>query len=289
MRVQRTHHPLGGGIQILVFALAVATRMLGQEATPKQDCRPAPQSYKKEVPPEGVKEVHYDSAGLPLLAWFAVPQGGTTDRYPAIVYLHGGLSFALSDFEHARPFLEKGYALMTPMLRAENGNPGCFEMFAGEVDDAIAAIRWIKNQPMIDTDHVYVIGHSIGGALSALVCLRPDAGVRSGGAISGLYNESFFTNPRWKPIVPFDIDNASEKQKRLFITQAEKLSVPFIFYLESGTFTPRSVAYVDSLAKKVHQPLSAVLIEGDHDSMIPPAIEAFITRIRSHESSVRSR
>jgi acetyl esterase/lipase len=234
------------------------------------------------MPPEGVREIRYDSASGPLKAWFALPPDNASSTYPAVVYLHGGFSFARGDFEQARPFLANGYAVLAPTLRAENGNPGCFEMFSGEVDDVLAAIRWVKAQPMIDKDRVYVIGHSIGGGMSALVCLRPDAGVRSGGAISGLYNEKFILQR--KGVAPFDTGNTSEMHRRLFLYQAENLRVPFIFYLESSAYTPGNVAGVEKVAKLAGVPLSAMLITGDHYSIVQDAIPHFIATIRSQES-----
>ena len=36
------------------------------------------------------------------------------------------------------------------MLRAENGNPGVYEGFYGEVDDAVAAGRFLASLPFVD-------------------------------------------------------------------------------------------------------------------------------------------
>jgi acetyl esterase/lipase len=277
-----------GRIPRLIGASVLATLCAGLAAAqtpsaPTRNCAPAPQSWKSETPPSGVQEIHYESKSGQLLAWFATPKGNGDARYPVIVYLHGGFAFSMGDFEQTRPFLADGYAVLTPTLRAENGNPGCFEMFSGEVDDVLAAVRWVAGQPMVDKDRVYVFGHSIGGALSALACLRPDAGIRSGGAISGLYDDAFFSQR--KAVAPFDIANTEEKHRRLFLTQVESLRVPFIFYLESSHFTPSAVAAVDSLAKRSTASLSAVLITGDHFSIIPAAMKAFIARLKSQESA----
>jgi dipeptidyl aminopeptidase/acylaminoacyl peptidase len=43
---------------------------------------------------------------------------------------------------------------MTPTLRGENGNPGNFECFYGEVDDVIAAGRYLATLPYVDPKHI---------------------------------------------------------------------------------------------------------------------------------------
>ena len=86
------------------------------------------------------------------------------------------------------PFLAAGFAVMTPTLRGENGNPGSFELFYGEVDDAEAAVRFLAAQPRIDSKRIYTFGHSVGGGISALLSLRPEIPVRKGGSSGGLYS-----------------------------------------------------------------------------------------------------
>ena len=81
----------------------------------------APQEYSEETPPNGVREVFYPSENLQLKAWLSEdPSDGR--RRPAVVYLHGGFSFAGIDWNDGRPFIDAGYVLMMPMLRGENGN-----------------------------------------------------------------------------------------------------------------------------------------------------------------------
>src|SRR5207247_4930451 len=87
---------------------------------------PAPQPYKQETLPAGVQEVEYTSGDLKLKGWLSADPGDGK-RHPAVVFLHGGFSFDISDWRDAAPFAEAGFILFMPMLRAENGNPGVYE------------------------------------------------------------------------------------------------------------------------------------------------------------------
>jgi hypothetical protein len=87
---------------------------------------PAPQPFEDAVPPSGINEVHYASGDLQLKAWLSANPGDSKKR-PAVVYLHGGWSFSPIDWEDAAPFVDAGFVVMMPMLRAENGNPGSYQ------------------------------------------------------------------------------------------------------------------------------------------------------------------
>jgi dipeptidyl aminopeptidase/acylaminoacyl peptidase len=105
---------------------------------------PAPQAYQDAEPPNGVQLSEYRSGDLKLKDWLS--SGPRDDkRDPAVVYLHGGWSFAPDDWHDAAPFTESGFVLFMPMLRAENGNPGIYEGFFGEVNDAVAAGRRLSS------------------------------------------------------------------------------------------------------------------------------------------------
>lgn len=110
-------------------------------ATQLRERGPSPASYEQADPPPGVVRVTYRSGELELAAWFAAPLGASRSHpAPGLVYFHGDFAFGPDDFEHVRPFVDAGFAVLTPMLRGENGNPGDFELLWGEIDDARAAI-----------------------------------------------------------------------------------------------------------------------------------------------------
>ncbi len=51
-------------------------------------------------------------------------------------------------------------------LEGENDNPGQFELFYGEVDDAVAAIDYLRSVPYVDPSRIYLAGHSTGGSIT---------------------------------------------------------------------------------------------------------------------------
>ncbi|HEY7230017.1 MAG TPA: hypothetical protein VH558_06575 [Pseudolabrys sp.] len=85
-----------------------------------------------------MKIVQYTVGNLKLRAWIALPKNRQS-KMPAVLFLHGGFSFSAVDFEKAKPFLDAGFVVMTPILRGENGQPGAFTLFFDEVDDVLAA------------------------------------------------------------------------------------------------------------------------------------------------------
>jgi dipeptidyl aminopeptidase/acylaminoacyl peptidase len=155
---------------------------------------PAPQDYSDDEPPEGVQVVHYLSGDMSLKAWLALPEDVSDKKRPGVVYIHGGFAFGTGDFIDAQPFRDAGFVVMTPMLRGENGNPGNFELFLGEVDDAASAVKWLASQPFIDPKRLYVFGHSTGGGISALLTLRTNVPVVHTGSAGGLYPSNVFSD-----------------------------------------------------------------------------------------------
>lgn len=237
---------------------------------------PAPQSFQHEAPPTGVREIHYPSAGRKLMAWFAYPKGHAADRVPLLVYLHGGFAFSGGEFDAVRPFLNDGFAVLTPTYRGENGNPGDFELLLGEVDDAIAALHWAADQPRIARDRIYLIGHSVGGALAGLVAVHNDPLVRASASIAGIYSEPVFDIWAKQGFVPFDPSVRAERQARLFLPQAARLGAYHIAYAPDADWTPAKAARVAKGTPK----LTIQIVAGDHFSCMAPSLDAFRTRIR---------
>lgn len=106
-----------------------------------------------------------------------VPKDGK--KHPAIIWVHGGFCNSVDDFiwsdaspdddQTAAAYRKAGIVMMFPSLRGGNENPGSPEYFLGEVDDVIAAAKFLSQQPGIDPDRIYLGGHSTGGTLALLV------------------------------------------------------------------------------------------------------------------------
>lgn len=242
---------------------------------------PAPQEYSNEEPPTGVEVVDYTSGDMSLKAWFALPDGPLDKSIPGIVYLHGGFAFGAADFVDAQVFLDSGFALMTPMLRGENGNPGNFELFLGEVEDAAAAVQWLASQPTIDSNRVYVFGHSVGGAISGLLTLRAGVPVVHTGSAGGLYPSNIFEG--WSDIVPFDFRREDERSIRLLLGNQRWMQKPHFAYLGEEDVLASSKRIAENEAAGFESKLWVNKIPGDHFSSLHKAIEAYIKLIEAEK------
>jgi len=147
----------------------------------KKDTAPVPQ------PPAGFELVHYRAplGDFPAYVTAPPPGGG---RHPAILWLAGGFSNSIGDTPWApatpdndqsvRAFARAGIITMYPSLRGGNGNSGYNECFYGEVDDVLAAGRYLASRPDVDPAHVYLGGHSTGATL-ALLAAESSSGFRA--------------------------------------------------------------------------------------------------------------
>ncbi|MCH9687797.1 MAG: alpha/beta fold hydrolase [Deltaproteobacteria bacterium] len=246
---------------------------------------PSTGRYDPDVVPADAKAVHYPSGEHELLAWLALPPDAS-EPVPALVYFHGAFSLVPEDFEAVRPFLDAGLAVLTPTLRGENGNPGHLELLYGEVDDAAAAIRWLAAQPEIDGDRIHVIGHSIGGAISALVSLDPSLPLRQVGSVGGIYVPATFV--RWRKssnnahLVRFDPEDPMEGSLRTLGANVRDLAHPHIAYIgEDDTWFHPNVEAVAAEAERFGAPFTVQMVPGDHMSSLDAALADFLERVQA--------
>ena len=239
---------------------------------------PSPQPFKLSSPPVGVQEVAYPSGSLSLKTWVAFPAAASSNaKVPGVVFFHGGFAFGAGDFEDARPFLDAGFAVMSPMLRGEDGNPGDFEMLLGEVDDASSAITWFATQPMVDASRIYTFGHSAGGTISALLSLRP-VPIRHGGSSGGLYGTRMFDFDWARGAVPFALDDPKEREMRVLVGNVDWMQRKHYAYV--GTGDPDQEVSLVRQQLKPGSPLVIIEIAGDHFTSLAPSVKAYIERIK---------
>jgi dipeptidyl aminopeptidase/acylaminoacyl peptidase len=221
---------------------------------------PAPQPYQNDEPFPGVKEVEYKSGDLKLKGWLSADQGGTA-KQPAVVYLHGGWAFASTDWQDAEPFAKAGYVLFMPTLRGENGNPGVYESFLGEVDDAIAAGRFVSSLPNVDPNNVFVVGHSVGAVLACLTAMLPSP-YKAAAAFDGYVDMQLWARSSPDAYVPYDRTSQDEIQVRNPMAFAGSLKCPLKLY--AGELE---------------------VIPGGHQAMVAPAVQKAIAWFRQKSAS----
>jgi len=244
---------------------------------------PSEQEYDPdEQPPENVTVVTYPSGSLNLKAWVYRPPGVEEPR-PALVFFHGGFAFGAGDLETCQPFMDAGFVVMAPMLRGENGNPGNYELFLGEIDDARAACQWLSQQPYVKADRIYTFGHSIGGGVSAVLSLLKDVPIRHGGSSGGLYDHMTFFGWSLDGTTPFE-NTPEERSVRLLLGNTAHMQhkhYAFIGLADEGFES--SVAAAQQQAAVANGNLIIERVPGDHFESFDPALRKYLQIVQQDQ------
>jgi len=231
---------------------------------------PAPQTWRPYTMPDDARAVDYESSGLRLKAWISRAPGDGS--HPAVLFLHGGAAFDADDWRMSQPFRDAGFIVMTPILRAENGQPGNYSMFYDEVDDVLAAAELLAHQPGIDVKRIYLAGHSAGGTLALLAALTSHR-FRAAAAFSGDPDfESFAALPGGEAIIPYAPGDPAELRMRSALVFATSFKCPTRMFWgdeESGVGEGNRAAA--NRAKSAGLDVEAIEVPGDHHTMVVPA------------------
>lgn len=231
---------------------------------------PAPQPFDVEMPPENVTEVQYPSGTLQLKAWVHRPPGVEEPR-PALVFFHGGFAFGAEDLLACQPFMDAGYVVMAPMLRGENGNPGEFSLFHGEIDDARAACQWLAQQPYVNNRRIYTFGHSIGGGVSAVLSMMDNVPIKHGGSSGGMYDHITFLG--WMDTIPFE-NNPRERSVRVLVGNTNLMQRQHYAYI--GVDDDPFDDVVEKLQKPPAEKLKVETVPGDHFTSFDESLKRYL-------------
>lgn len=264
-------------------------------ATPwvQRHARPAKLKFEGPAPAkaaplhldENMSEVRYRSGDLSLLAVVARPASTPvtsetpTEKLPAVLLLHKG--FALDDdtLAASKAFVDAGFVVMMPAWRGENDNPGSFELWRGEVDDAKAAARWLAEDPFVDVDRIYAFGHSAGGGLASLLALDPDVPFRVIASSNGVYAVGTFA--RWAKDdprkVPFMLGDDDERTVRVLVPNVEELQQPLLLYVGTeDTWSMLHAKMAKERAAAADKRVDVVELPGDHMGSVNAALARFL-------------
>jgi predicted Zn finger-like uncharacterized protein len=230
-------------------------------------------------PPRLYKLVRYPSPAGNLAA-YVTPEPPDGRRRPAIVWAHGGFGGIgedawEEDADDTAPFRRAGFVVMWPSWRGENDNPGRFEMFYGEVDDAVAAVEYVSKLPYVDPNRVYIGGHSTGGTIALLTALSTEK-VRAAFPFGGAADvENVVEDGYGYGNTPFNYRDKKECRLRSAVDYVSTLKVPtFYFEGEDDYEYCRDAARMQRLARKSGTPFHAFEVKGgDHFTIVPPLTE----------------
>lgn len=122
-------------------------------------------------------------SAFPLGGTFTLPHDGD-QKFPAVLFLHGSgpidrnsdaKGMPINAFKQfAEHFARLGFATLRYDKRGVGQSGGSFVETGmyDLVDDAVAAVKFLKNQPQIDPERIYVLGHSEGAILAPQVFER---------------------------------------------------------------------------------------------------------------------
>ncbi|MGB2895467.1 MAG: prolyl oligopeptidase family serine peptidase [Anaerolineales bacterium] len=162
-------------------------------------------------PPEGGKweSVEFKSeGGIVIQGWLGKPMNGNPP-YPTIIHTHGGPEGVMTNSYHAgsQAWMDHGFAFLTVNYRGSTtfgkefkeciwGQPGTYE-----VEDIVAARRWLVEEGVADPERVFLTGYSYGGYLT-LQAMGKEPGLWAGGmalaAITDWIMSREYENPTLK-------------------------------------------------------------------------------------------
>jgi len=143
--------------------------------------------YRWSQVPSGVAQRLVDLPVSGLLQRYTVlmptlPVAKTSPRRAAVLVLHSGFSGdETTSAELARDLAKRGFAVVLPAYRGQlrrvdgKRSEGKIEFCRGEVDDAEAALSWLRQQDEIDATRIAALGMSHGGCIALRLAQRaPD-------------------------------------------------------------------------------------------------------------------
>ena len=241
---------------------------------------PSPQPGEPLRAPSRATEIEYMSGGHKLRAYVdTLAEGGA--KRPAVLFLHGGFAFGEGDWEMAQPFRDAGYIVMMPILRGENSQPGDFTLFYDEVDDVLGAYEALAHLPQVDSQRIYVAGHSAGGTLAALAAMSTSK-FRAAASFSGSLDMQTLSEMQ-PDLCVFAISDRRELEMRSPFVYAASFKCPvrLIYGSEEGWARDES-RQTARFAKARGLDVESVEVRGDHFTSVPAAAQKAIAFFQQH-------
>ncbi len=234
--------------------------------------------------------VTYLSGGLRVTGFVYRPAEAGAGR-PALVFNRGGnLEFGrigLSELLFMRRFAREGFVVAASQYRGNDGGEGREEFGGADVDDVLALFPLLRAQPGVDSERLYVVGHSRGGMMTYLALAR-GAPVKAAVAWAGPADLEGWARFRPEveanvlaPLIPgFREGRAEALRERSAIHWPERLRAPLMIVhgtADRAVPAEQSVALAERL-KALGAEVELVLYPDD-DHALSRSLDAAVARM----------
>ncbi len=260
-------------ISLLEKRAGFETQLLEKETSP----------WSLDTPPEGVFDLITYETSIGKMEAYVSPAPAKGTKSAAIIWLTGGFPGStpgshlwdepnFANEQTASVFRNSGIVSMYPALRGRSSNnPGVVECFYGEVNDVIDAYRYLSKLDYVDSNKIYLGGHSTGGTLALLVAAATDvfAGVISLGPTHDDYGEDY---------APYEW---TEKERNLRAPIHHLDSIKSITYIIEGD--GGNYYSLQMLDEENQNPLVKIIAvrDADHFQIIHPVNTIFANEINA--------
>ncbi|HEK9098899.1 prolyl oligopeptidase family serine peptidase [Bacillus pfraonensis] len=249
--------------------------------------RPAysnPDSFTEE-------EVVVGSGAFPLPGTLSVPKG--EGPFPAVILVQGSgasdrdeTAFALKPFRDlAEGLASKGIAVLRYNKRTyEHGLKTQFSPFytvdKETTDDALFATRFLQNNPMIDKNQIYVLGHSQGGMMVPKMIEKDQNQNIAGAIVMGGPARTFQDVVLDQFDYLYSLGRMTAEEYKFYKAQYELLNDPNFsgknppkdFYLGAPVFWD-SIRKIKAAEMSKEQKTPLLIIQGERDYQVQSKIE----------------
>ena len=247
----------------------------------------------------------FESAGTRLRAVVTSPPGSEGKQLPGLLLVSAlgsprfsGLTYYSMGRELAHTFSRNGFRVLRFELRGVGDSEGedyRTRDFMAEVEDNLAALDYLKSRRDVDSGRVFVMGHSTGGMIAAVVAGRRDlAGLIVSCTIGRTFYERMLETLRFQGRMggdsPQDLDRTLKDYFELTVCIARGDSLSAIV-----ARNPNLAAYVNSSGRimddrntdywrqQLNLNLSETYSEVDEPVLIVYAASDFLTQLACHE------
>ena len=254
-------------------------------------------SLTEEGPPEPVlpvpdsppghpwREVNFPSSdGVTVQGWLGLPAGEESSHgpFPTVLHVHGGPSGAVTNAFDAssQAWLDHGFAYLTVNYRGSTGFGRAFqEKINGDVgrwelEDMLAARRWLIEQGIADPRRVLLEGGSYGGFLTVwALTQKPDlwaGGIAPVAIVDWLinYEDSSAAMRGWARMI---FDGSPRERYEMYrerspITHAASIQAPLIVFQgrHDSRATPRQMALFSGKMQELGKDFTLIWQDAGH-------------------------